>query len=279
MNMLVLELTALVIVAVYLGMQLARGEDRKAFLLRLVIVAAAAWVTEETCIRWYGFYSYSPRWSVFIGEVPLTVAVIWPVVIDSARMLARNLTGDGSARIVAAVTAGLVFTDAALIEPVSVHVGLWAWTEPGLLGVPVIGVLGWALFTLVSVGVFEFNRQRGRGPGCSVQDLAAIPAAFVLTHLLLLAAWWGALRWVSGPINPWIAAGVAWGLSVTLAVAAARPAAAGRVPRRTLLLRVPAALFFFVLLGIYHEDAGPLVIWTIAFAPPYLVLTFRAMRG
>ena len=269
-----LELTCLVIVALYLSMRLAREKDRGGFLLRLAIVGAAAWVTEETCIRWYGFYSYSPRWSVFVGRVPLMVALIWPVVIDSARMLARHLTGGGSARTVAAVTAAVVFTDAALIEPVSVHVGLWAWTELGLLGVPVIGVLGWAIFTLVSVGVFEFNRQRGE----AVKDIAAIPVAFALTHLLLMAAWWGALRWMSAPINPWIAVGVAWSLSIVLAVAAARTAAAGRVPLRTSLLRVPAALFFFVLLGIYHEDAGPLIPWAVAFAPPYLVLTFRAMK-
>ena len=271
-----LELTCLAIVAVYLGMRFAREEDRRGFLFRLVVVALAAWVTEETCIRWYGFYSYSPRWSVFAGRVPLMVALIWPVVIDSARMLARHLTGGGSARMVAAATAGLVFTDAALIEPVSVHVGLWAWTEPGLLGVPVIGVLGWALFTLVAVGVFEVIRQQGRG---GVWDLVAIPAAFGLTHLLLLAAWWGALRWVSGSINPWIAASGAWAVSIALAVAASKTAAAGRVPLRTPFLRVPAALFFFVLLGIHHEGAGPLIFWTVAFAPPYLVLTFRSMRG
>ena len=273
--MLALELTCLAIVAVYLGMRLVREEDRWAFLLRLVVVGVAAWVTEETCIRWYGFYSYSPEWSVFVGEVPLMVALIWPVVIDSARMLARHLSGGGSARTVAVVTAGLVFTDAALIEPVSVHAGLWAWTEPGLLGVPVIGVFGWALFTLVAVGVFEVIRQQGRG---RVWDLVAIPAAFGLTHLLILASWWGGLRWLSGPINPWIAAGVVWAISIAAAVAATRPSAGGRVPLRTLLLRVPAALFFFVLLGIHHEGAGPLIFWAVAFAPPYLVLTYRAMK-
>jgi hypothetical protein len=44
-----------------------------------------------------------------------------------------------------------------------------------------------------------------------------------------------------------------------------------------MLLRIPAAGFFFVLLALHAEGAAPLVAYALAFAPPYLALT--AFRG
>ena len=270
-----LELTCLGIVLLYVGAKLhRRAESPKVFLARMAMVATAAWATEETCIRLYGFYGYSSRWSVFIGSVPLLVALIWPVVIDSARDLAGRIS-DGSPLRLAGITGLLVLADAALIEPVSVHAGLWAWTTPGLFEVPPVGVLGWSLFVFTWVGITQIIERRGGG---SRGTLLAIPVAMGCTHLLLLAVWWGALRWVSVEISPWPAVLFAWILALGLGWAAYR-APPGRVPTwRTLIQRVPAAVFFFVLLGIYWEGSGILGLWILAFAPPYLVLTIRAWR-
>ena len=209
-------------------------------------------------IRAYGFYGYSPEWSVFLDQLPLTVALIWPVVIHSARDLAHAI----GARRVAVAAAALVFTDAALIEPVAVQSGLWTWFEPGFFGVPLIGVIGWAVFAGVTLRLVERSA------------VVVILAPAAITHLVLLASWWGGLRWVSAPIPDPVAVAVAWTLSVGACVAAYRSEAAARVPLVALLLRVPAAGFFFVLLA-RHGD-GLLVAFAVAFVPPYLLLTSRA---
>ncbi|MFH1532598.1 MAG: hypothetical protein ABIK09_17880 [Pseudomonadota bacterium] len=271
--MIALELTCLGIVALYLGVKNRRGaEPPRALLGRLAVVAAAAWITEETCIRLYGFYGYGSGWSVFVGSVPLLVVLIWPVVIDSARDLASRLTGPGPLRL-AGITAALVLADAALIEPVSVHAGLWSWTAPGLFGVPPVGVLGWSFFTLACVGILQVVEGRRWGLRGA---LLAIPGALALTHILLLAAWWGALRWVSVEVAPWPAVAGAGLLSLALTLVALRAPGCRVPPKSVLLQRVPAAAFFFVLLVIHREGAGALVAWTLCFAPPYLVLTARA---
>src|SRR5262249_12701740 len=130
-------------------------------------------------IRSYGFYQYSTlAWSMFVDRVPLLVALIWPVVIDSAHQLAG-----GRARF----TFVIVLADAALIEPIAARAGLWAWNEPGLFGVPFIGMLGWGLFAAAASTLL----RRGR---------VALLFAPLVTHILLLASWWGALRWVAGEI-------------------------------------------------------------------------------
>ena len=217
-------------------------------------------MAEDTVIHAYGFYSYSPGWSVTVDQVPLMVLLIWPVVILSARDLALSLGGRASAILVGLV----VLADASLIEPIAVRAGLWSWSEPGLFGVPPVGLLGWAYFAALAARV---------GPGSPVRLLLAPAAA---THLLLLATWWGALRWVSGPIPPWPAVGLAWAGSLALTAAILRRGLHERVPTRDLLMRLPAALFFFGLLAVHREGAEPLVAYALAFGPPYLALMRRS---
>jgi hypothetical protein len=45
-----------------------------------------------------------------------------------------------------------------------------------------------------------------------------------------------------------------------------------------MLLRVPAAAFFFVLLALYGRTQPALVAWTLAFAPPYCSLLDVRLR-
>ena len=221
---------------------------------RLLTLAAAAWVAEDTVIHVYGFYAYSPQWSVMVDQVPLTVLLIWPVVILSAQDLAGRKAP------------WVVLTDAALIEPIAVLCGYWWWTEPGLFKVPLIGMAGWAVFAAWALWIERspWARRLNR-----LAPLAVIVGAPILTHLSLLAMWWGALRWINVVVPP-----VA-GVCVAVLVSAGMCWCVLKQPpsrRRDVMLRVPAATFFFGALAM-ADPGWELIVYASAFAPPYLVLT------
>ncbi|MBI4701934.1 MAG: carotenoid biosynthesis protein [Deltaproteobacteria bacterium] len=256
----------------------------------ILVLAVASWLAEDTVIRAYGFYQYSPRWSLFVDRVPLTIALVWPVVIHSAWDLARGLVPGRAARA-AAVGGALVLADAALIEPVSVAAGLWSWNEPGIFRVPPIGIVGWAYFALAAMAVLGWaeHRERRANPftafACQQRRLAesaAIAALLLLlppaaSHLLLVASWWAGFKWVSDTVPPWPVVAALWALSLALSAAALRSPAGRRLARVDLMARVPAAVFFFVLLALHGRSQPALVAYALAFAPPYLALT--AMAG
>ena len=248
-----------------------RKPDRRRELSRFALLAMAAWATEETCIRLYGFYGYSPGWRLVLGEVPLAVTVVWPVVILSARDLARALAPGGGPVRVAAGCAGLVFADAALIEPVAVCSGLWSWTEPGLFGVPPVGVLGWALFTGLAAAWLERSAERG-----VAADLALLIVVPLGTHALLLASWWGALRWVSAEIPAWGGVLGVWIVACACALLVWRRKP--RVPFAVLMARFPGCLFFFALLALRGSDQPWLIAWVVGFTLPYAALSAYAER-
>jgi len=271
---LILELACTALILMYLVACLRRVDDRARLLRRLGLLVVAAWLTEDTVIHAYGFYAYSPRWSVFVDRVPLMVILIWPMVIHSSWRLARCLLTPAGERaespsVIARaplVGAAMVFADAWLIEPVSVEAGLWWWTHPGLFAVPPIGVLGWALFAGLAMAVLGRARS-------AWQELLVLVIAPIGTHLLLLATWWGLFRWVEGTIPPAPAIGLVWLFSLALFVTALRRRVMHKMPLGELMLRIPAAMFFFVLLGIHGRDVPTLVAWVIAFAPPYCAIT------
>jgi hypothetical protein len=271
--MLALQLACFLIVASWVALRLRREDDKGAFLVKLAVIAAAAWVGEESCIRLYGFYAYSPSWSAFIDRVPLAIVFIWPIVILSSMDLARGLmraAGGGNRRRLrtAIVVMLLVIADASLIEPIAVKSGLWRWTEPGPFDVPVIGVLGW--------GFFAFGASLALSPrGAAVAPvLLAGPLA---AHALLLGSWWLALRWLPRGTEelPFVLAAGAASAALTVLVVKERVT----LGRADLLLRVPAALFFFALLGLYGREDTALVLYALAFAPPYLALTWTAFSS
>ena len=142
--MIALQLACVVIVGLYLTVRLARATERGVVLRRFALITIASWLAEDTVIRAYGFYGYSPRWSLFVDQVPRLIVLIWPVVIDSAALLARRLHRAGG-RATYLLAAGLVLADASLIEPIAVRAELWRWTEPGLFAVPPIGIIGSSL--------------------------------------------------------------------------------------------------------------------------------------
>lgn len=250
-----IELCCAAIVAIYLAVRLSRAPAPREVARRLILISAAGFVGEDTCIRAYHFYAYAPSWHLFLDQVPLAIVVIWPVVIDSALELARHL----DRRRAPLWAALIVLADAALIEPIAVRAGLWSWSAPGLFAVPPVGVLGWAFFTLAAAALVE---RAG---------LATILLAPLATHALLLASWWGGLRWVSGPIASSHGALAAWLVLVPVALGLRVTRARARVPPIELWVRVPGAIFFFALLALSARSA-PLAIYALAFAPPWLAL-------
>lgn len=276
--MVVLQVACVAIVASFLVVRARLEANPLALFRRLALLAAAAWIGEDTCIRAYGFYEYSKSWWLFLDKVPVLIVLIWPIVIQSARDLGTCLWAGRdrpAARRVAATVFGLVLADASLIEPISVQSGLWRWTEPGVFSVPPIGILGWAYFAAIAVFLFERAAWRHR-PWEEALVLVAAPAG---THLLLVASWWGALRWVNVALPAWGAVAVAWAAAVPLAARALQVRTSQRVPPILLWVRVPAALFFFVLLGVHGRESGALVAYALAFAPPYLSLFARRRTG
>lgn len=263
-----LELICLLIVAVFVAVRAKIDDEPLRFFRRLVLFFVAAWLAEDTVIHAYGFYHYSPDWTVFVDRVPLMVLLIWPVVIHSAWDLALRLFEP--AKAVWAVPV-LVLTDASLIEPIAVEAGLWRWTEPGVFGVPPIGIIGWALFAgFVVRGSVWAQRREARPLG-----LLVILGTAALTHLSLLALWWGLFRWINQPIWGWAAAASGWGLSVVATYLAISSRAAEKVPRRDMWQRVPASLFFLGLLLMYCRDVPALMVYAFAFVPPYMALMRR----
>lgn len=267
--MVLLQVTCLLIVALYLWFCLRREPHPARFFRRMGFLFLASLLGEDSMIRCYGFYAYSPEWSLFVDQVPLLIAIIWPVVIHSAWTLSRRLLGEGHA-LIPLLGGAIVLADASLIEPIAVQAGLWWWTEPGVFSVPPIGILGWAFFATAVIAFWERGQER------SLYDAGVLVAPLV-THLLLLASWWGALRWVNRPIPDWSAVFLIWGVLLPLALFSWRERLRQRVPLEELLVRVPGAIFFFVLLALYGRTLPALICYALAFVPPYLsLLSFRA---
>jgi hypothetical protein len=258
-----LELCCLAVVALWLALRFAAAgvAERVPLVRQMVVVAVGAWLAEDTSIHWYRFYGYDRgSWQVFIDQVPLLIVLIWPVVVTSALDLARAL--HAAPDRLAAWLFVLVVADAWFIEPIAVDAGLWSWTEPGPFAVPTIGVLGWGCFA-AGVGLVV-----GRG----WPIVAAVIVGPAVCHALLVVLWWGAFRWLPDSPHPLLHPLLAWVVSVTLValVVRRRP----RDLRRLVWLRAPAAVFFFSLLWLHGRDVddAPLVVWALAFAPPWLAL-------
>ena len=265
----VIEISCALLLTLQVGIALAITDDRYAFVRRFGLLAIAAWLAEDSCIRLYGFYGYSQDWSLFVDQMPLMIALIWPSVILSAWELTRHLLGAGHNRLPLAVGA-MVFADAWLIEPIAVQSGLWSWFEPGLFDVPPIGVLGWAFFAALAVALFERVDRSGRSAWADVAILAVAPVG---THLLLLASWWGLLRWVNVTVPAWPAVAVLIAISAVVAWLAVRAKLHARIPGSAMVARIPAALFFFGLLAVHGRENYALAAWALAVAPPWLVIT------
>jgi hypothetical protein len=155
------------------------------------------------------------------------------------------------------------------VEPVAVHAGLWSWSEPGLFHVPPIVPFGWSAFAGFSAWISRKAAQ-WRSPFFTYWVVIVLPV--VGTHLILLMVWWSVFRWVSTPIHPIYGVVIAWTTTLYLLIRIRSNQTGKRVENRTLLLRLPGAVFFFALLAFRGGGSLWLPLYALAFAPPYLAL-------
>ena len=238
------------------------------------IVSASAWTAEESCILMYRFYDYHPGWCLFLDQVPLLIVVIWPVILFSAMDLTSHIHAENHWKGLFA-GAAVVATDALLIEPLCVNAGLWSWKLPGVFNVPPIGILGWFFFALLCMQLM--GNRRPQGPPSSY-DLRLLVLPVIGTHLLLILTWWGAFRWINFPLPIPVVVGVAWGISFFMTVTIHKKQTGRGIKKRTLLLRIPAALFFLALLIFKAGEPLPLAVYAIAFVLPYVTLMVQQYR-
>jgi len=258
-----LEISCLAIVLVYIATR-CFGGDSRVFLLRFVTIAIAGFVGETSMIAAYKTYAYSTlAWTTFLdARVPVVIVLVWPVVIDSAMMLARAVALHRP-RMRPLVTALIVLADAALIEPIAVRAKLWSWTEPGIFDVPPIGIVGWAIFAFFVAWLIETR---------AIAALATIVVAPLLTHATVLVSWWLVFRWMRREaMDPTLLVISATAVAVITVFVLVRRGI--RVPVRVVLQRAPGALFFFLLLVLgVAPPSRSLVLYAAAFAIPYAVL-------
>ncbi|MFO0727440.1 MAG: hypothetical protein U1E65_26925 [Myxococcota bacterium] len=262
-----IELSSLFILAFFLAVMARRGllsapEGRRGFqktLLDIAAIALFSWVAEVLNIHLFGFYQYDAPWLLFADVMPVLVALIWPFVILSARELAWHLELRGPRGPSAWAVFAIVTYDAALVEPIAVKAGLWSWNEPGIFGVPPIGILGWGLYALSISWIYD------RAP-------RAMAAAPILVQGMLVLAWWGLFRWtLRAPVPPAILPALAALVGIALAIALIR--ARRRAPLSVMAPRMAAALLFFALLFLRGNDLIWLVLYGVSFALPYLAAT------
>ncbi len=263
--MFALEIACVAIVAVYFA-----AHRREPALLRdALLLGLGALVGEDTMIRAYGFYAYAPAWHLHVDRVPLLIPTIWAPVVLSSRAVARAMLGRTPAPPwkEAALVGALVTFDAALIEPIAVRAGLWHWTQPGVMTVPVVGIVGWGCYAFAATWLLAVLPPSRR--------TAMIPLALVASHALVLALWWGLLRWVLREELPLSTTAPAMAVaSVLYTVGVWRTGA--RLPWSELLPRAAATGFFAVLLA--RRADAPMVLWAALFTPPWLLFCARAMR-
>ncbi len=253
------ELLCLAVVAATLA-AMARTRDARALAADYAALAVAAWVGEESCVLLYRYYEYAGSWHARLDQVPLLVPLIWPLVVLSARDAARAVWPAAGPWLPAC----LVAFDASLVEVVAVRAGLWRWAEPGHLGVPLVGILGWGFFAVGAVAMVGAPRRRW----------LAIVAGPLAAHALILASWWGVFRRL-----PRVDLGALGFLALAAAslvflVGALRARARGTLlPPSVWGPRVLAAGLFVALLGVTAPTDRALWLHAALVAAPWLVLT------
>jgi len=243
----------------------ARPVERRAFVMRILVIALSAWAAEETAILGYRFYGYPDLWWLELDEVPLLVVFIWPMVILSSRAIIGVLfPGLGPTKMALAVGLAVII-DASLVETIAVASGLWSWVEGGYLGVPLIGLFGWGAFAAAMTWSLEHPKI----------PLPLAPlTALIGTHLLLVLGWWAFFRHVLRGALP------TWTIAIALAALAGLALWLLRRGRKfPLTLAIPrlAATSVFVLLLFWHGGAE-LVLHFGAVAVLYLAVLERPFK-
>lgn len=261
-------LSCVVIVVTLVTMALRRRHEVTTLLFDYVALALAGWVGEDSCIRLYRYYTYADSWHLRVDQVPLLVPLIWPLVILSARDFVDGVTGLRAHALpfarairVAALVALVVVFDAALIEVISVKAGYWSWAEPGHVGVPVFGVLGW--------GFFAWPAMTLLGSQLPGRHFLVIGLAPLAAHGLIFGTWQACFRWLS---RADLGNGSLAGLGVLSLIATAIVFRFGRpLPLAVATPRLAATALFVVVFGLVARET-PALWWCLGCAAvPYVV--------
>jgi 4-hydroxybenzoate polyprenyltransferase len=254
--------TGLVVCAIFFGFWLKDLYGSRRFLAAYALIMLAAWLGEQSSISLYQFYHYSPSWELFIGDVPIAVILIWPMVILTTHHAMHRFGFSGWAAV--GFGALMVAFEATLIEVTCANAGLWHWEGRGLFGVPLIGILGWSAFAFGAFAALELVK---------CWKLALLPAAsFFTAHAALQILWRGGMKYISFteiPASVLIAGMcvVCVGLS-TLALAKRRKLNLALMEITPRFLA--AQLMYYLLFASF--PSMPLLIFGLLFTPPYLLI-------
>lgn len=272
--MMIFQITAFCIVSIYFFHWFVRGNNPLSNILKFTAISVASWIVEETSIRAYHFYQYSSDWNLFLGNVPLLVILIWPLVIHSGWELASQLMS-GNKRHARLIAALIIWIDASLIEVISVKIGFWSWNAPGIFEVPLIGIFGWVYFSFLSILILKFKMDRKSG---AVKFIYILIFTVFGTHVLIIASWWLFFRWMLFPLNMAYITPVAWIISILFIYVIQRKSLDANVDSKILILRfLPSVLFF-----IWYLKGDPDVLHTayiIAFSFPYIFIAYKISKG
>lgn len=272
--MLIFQTAALCIVIIYLLYWFVLEDDPGSFFLKFTAISIASWIAEETSIRAYYFYQYSPDWNLFLGHVPILVILIWPLVIHSGWELATRLMGEGK-RHVHLAAALIILIDASLVETISVKAGFWSWNAPGIFGVPLIGIFGWVYFSILSTLILRLKRVRKAG---IVRIFFMLIFTACGTHVLIVATWWLIFRWILFPLNPVFIAAMAWLISISVIYFIHQKNLGINMDGKTIIMRVPPVLLFFIVYLKGSTDAFHTA-YAAAFCITYLFLIYKISKG
>jgi hypothetical protein len=230
------------------------------------LLAVAGLVGEQTSITMYRHYAYAADWHARVFDVPLLVPLIWPLVILSARAVRQSLFPEARAWHRPLFVGLLVTADASLMEVLATRAGLWSWAEPGHLGVPVLGILGWSFFAGAADALLDRLEGAAR--------VLLVPGSVLVAHALICASWWYGLKWtLRGDLGAAsVLAVVALGALATAKGWSLRRA--GRLlPRAVVLPRLAATALFVVLFATSALDSWMCWAHLAAIALPYWMVT------
>jgi uncharacterized membrane protein len=187
----------------------AVADGTRAALLLVLVAGGGGFLAEAVGVATgfpFGRYVYDDALGPTVLGVPLVIPLAWTMMAYPALLVGRRLTR----RFVPIVGGWALASWDLFLDPQMVDAGFWRWENhgaqvPGIPGIPVTNFLGWALVSVLVIGLLHVLLPRAER---SMAD-DAVPAVLYLwtysSQVLANAVFFG---------RPWVAAigGVAMGL-------------------------------------------------------------------
>ena len=127
---------------------------------------------------------------------------------------------------------------------------------------------------LAAISILRLQRPGKAGPGHLFLMFIFTVSG---THALIVSSWWLIFRWILFPANPALITSLAWILSLLFICIIHRKGWGVNVDAKTLLIRMPPVLLFFILYLKSPPDTFHSA-YAVAFAFSYLFLLFKISR-